>query len=302
MTLTFQDLVSTWLQTVAAIEMKPSGYRSYESICRLHLVPAFGDLAVDDITPNLIERFAAQKIAAGMSSRTVTNHLHVIRRLLSYAHQRGLAASPPVQGVTSPRQEPDAYRIRYLNPEQLQLLVEATPDSWRVLIAMAFMCGLRKGEQLSTTFRDISFEHRTISVSKTIKGGVVTSPKTPWSIGVIPLPESLVPLLEERRRNAPDPDGLIFCRRDGSPLPDGLPNSILAKALEKAGLPRVTWHEMSRHSWVVAHLQAGTDIPTLQRLGRWKTADVLLNTYAHVLPSSGGDAVRRLEDVIKLGG
>jgi len=28
---------------------------------------------------------------------------------------------------------------------------------------------------------------------------------------------------------------------------------------------------------VVAHLAAGTDIPTLQRLGRWKSADVLLS-------------------------
>jgi len=42
---------------------------------------------------------------------------------------------------------------------------------------------------------------------------------------------------------------------------------------------------------VVAHLAAGTDIPTLQRLGRWKSADVLLSTYAHMLPAAGGDAV-----------
>lgn len=41
-----------------------------------------------------------------------------------------------------------------------------------------------------------------------------------------------------------------------------------------------------------------TSLPTLQRLGRWKSVETLLDTYAHVLPASGGDAVARLEQTI----
>lgn len=302
MSMLFNELVATWLDTVAAVTLKPSGFKSYEAICRNHLVPAYGDMPIDTITVVEVQAYVAGKVKGGLSRRTVANHVQVMRRLMAYAADNGFIESSPLASVASPRQEPSATRVRYLTPDQLRELFEATPPAWRVLLATSALTGLRKGEQLALTFADIDFEHQTISVSKTIRDGVVTSPKTPWSIGVIPLPESLAPMLEDRRGKAPDPDGLVFCRTDGSPLPDHLPNRILANALESAGLPSVSWHEFGRHSWVVAHLQAGTDIPTLTRLGRWKTPDVLLSTYAHVLPSAGGDAVRRLDEHVKLDG
>lgn len=302
MPMLFHELASTWLSTVATVTLKPSGFKSYESIIRNHLIPAYGDMPVEMISVAGLQTYVAGKVADGLSERTVTNHVQVMRKLLAYAVETGVIESNPVVSVSSPRQEPAATRVRYLTPDQLTRAIEAAPPAWRVLLATACMTGLRKGEQLALTFSDIDFDKRTISVSKTIKDGAVTSPKTPWSVGVIPLPESLVPLLQERRLKVPDPDGLIFCRKDGSPLPDHVPNRVLAKALETAGLPQVTWHEFGRHSWVVAHLQASTNIPTLTRLGRWKTADVLLSTYAHVLPTAGGDAVRRLDELVKIEG
>jgi len=296
----FNELAATWLSTVATVTLKPSGFKSYESMIRNHLLPAYGDMPVDMITAAGLQAYVAGKVAGGLSERTVANHVQVMRRLMSFAADTDVIESNPIMSVVPPRQEPAAARIRYLTPEQLTQLIEATSPAWRVLVAMACLTGLRKGEQLALRFADIDSDRHTISVNKTIRDGVVTSPKTPWSIGAIPLPESLVPLLEERRRRVPDPDGLVFSRKDGTPLPSHVPNAVLTKALEAAGLPSVTWHEMSRHSWVVAHLQAGTDIPTLTRLGRWKTADVLLSTYAHVLPSAGGDAVKRLDDLMSL--
>ncbi len=294
----FNELVATWLSTVAAVTLKPSGYKSYSAICANHLLPAYGDMPIEMITAAGVQAYVADKVESGLSSRTVANHVQVMRRLMAYAADNGLIESNTLESVSTPRQEPAATRLRYLTPDQLRRAVDAAPRAWSVLLATACMVGLRRGEQLALLASDLSFEGRTISVSKTIRNGLVTSPKTPWSVGVVPMPESLVPLLQERVSKLPDPNGLVFCRKDGSPLPDGLPNRILKKTLDAAGLPQVSWHEFGRHSWVVAHLQAGTDIPTLQRLGRWKTADVLLSTYAHVLPSAGGDAVRRLDELM----
>lgn len=295
----FKQLVAVWLDTVASVELKPSGYRSYEAICRNHLIPAFGDTPIDEITGAKVQGYVAHKTKAGLSARTVTNHVHVLKRLMSYAAANGLLESSPLTSVSAPRQEPESTRVRYLTPEQLQQLIEASPPAWRVLIATACLTGLRKGEQLALRYdTDIDFEHRTIRVSKTIRNGVVSSPKNSWSVGVIPMPDSLVPLLHERRRKVADPDGFVFCRNDGSPLPSHLPNAILAKALEAAGLPSVTWHEMSRHSWVVAHLSAGTTVPELQSLGRWKTPDVLLSVYAHLLPASAEHAAQRVDELV----
>lgn len=298
MSMSFEELATMWLDNVGVVVMKPSGFKSYAGIIENHLLPAFANRSLETLTTAAVQQYVAERVKSGLSERTVANHVQVMRRLMKYATESGYVESNPVVSVSSPRQEPASARLRYLASDQLRVLIENTPRAWRILIATACMTGLRKGELLALRFSDIDFEKRAISVSRTIRAGVVTSPKTPWSTGVIPLPESLVALLEERRGQVSNPEGLVFCRRGGSPLPDSLPNRILRKALEEAGLPQVTWHEMGRHSWVVAHLQAGTDIPTLTRLGRWKSADVLLSTYAHVLPASGGDAVRRLDELM----
>jgi len=294
----FAQLVAVWLEMVASVAMKESGYKSCESVCRLHLVPAFGKMSVEAVETTDVEAYVSAKLAEGLSARTVNNHIHVMRRLMRFAVDRGIVGNNPVTTIARPRQEPAATRLRYLTPEQLRLLIESTHPSWRILIAMGALTGLRKGEILALTWPDIDFDRDTISVSKTIKHGRVTSPKVAWAIGQVPMPASLVPLLQERRGRVTDSNGLVFCRRDGRPLPDSLPNRILAQAIMTAGLPNVTWHEATRHSWVVCHLQAGTDVPTLMRLGRWKTPSVLLATYAHVLPAAGGDAVRNLDELI----
>lgn len=299
MSMLFCELVATWLDTVASVELKSSGYRSYESICRNHLVPVFGETPIAEITAAQVQAYVAEKTRSGLSARTVTNHIHVLRRLMTYAVTDGVVQSNPLTSVSAPRQEPKSTRVRYLTYDQLQQLIEATPPAWRVLIATACLTGLRKGEQLALRFdTDIDFCQRIIRVSKTIRNGVVTSPKNSWSVGAIPMPDSLVPLLQERRRKVADPGGYVFCRKDGSPLPSHLPNAILAKALKTAALPSVTWHEMSRHSWVVMHLNAGTTVPELQSLGRWKTPEVLMSVYAHLLPTSGSDAAQRVDDLV----
>lgn len=284
----------TWLHDVGAVRLKPTGYREYESIVRRHLTPAFGGLLLSQVGPQQIQEYIANKVKSGLSPRTVANHVQVLRRLMEYAITCGLITQNPVSKVALPRLE--RTEMRFLTPEQLRRTIEATPRSWRLLTAMAALTGLRKSTQLALTFADINAEANTISVSKAIRNGIVMSTKTGVT-GTIPLPKSLIPLLEARRAQVVDADGLIFCRRDGSPLPDGLPNRILAKVLAEAGLPRIRWHDL-RHSWVVGHLIAGSDIPTIQRLGLWKNADTLLSVYAHVLPSTGGDAVRRLDEFV----
>lgn len=291
----FESFVMTWLAVVATVTLKGSAYVQYESICRRHLIPAFGDAPIEAITTEKVQEYLADKVKCGLSPRTVRNHFEVLRRVMAYAIACGLVAQDPTRDAVLPRFE--RLEMTFLTPDGLRRLIESTPKSWRLLTAMAALTGLRKGEQLALKFTDIDFSRRTITVSRSMRDGQTSSCKTATSVGVIPLPESLIPMLRERREKVADPEGLIFCRANGSPLPDGLPNAVLASALSVAGLPPMRWHDL-RHSWVVSHLQAGTSISQLVRLGRWKSADVLLSTYAHVLPAEAGDAVRKMEQLV----
>ena len=290
----FRDFCVSWLATWAIVRLKASGYREYESIVRVHLAPAFGELMLDEVSVYRIQTYVACKIAAGLAPRSVKNHVIVLKRILSTAVDHGMIIENPVDKVAMPRIE--RSEMSFLTPDQLRRLIEATPPSWRLLISLSALCGLRKGEVLALTWDDIDLEATTLSVNKSTRGGIVSTPKTWASFSAVPLPESVSSLIAQRRRQAGG-HSLVFCKADGSPLSDTTPNRILAKALTTAGLPSIRFHDL-RHTWAVAHLRAGTDIKTLAALGRWSSPTTLLETYAHVIPSIGGDAVRRLDALV----
>jgi integrase len=291
---TFTEFSRSWLATWAIVRLKASGYREYEAVVRLHLVPAFGELSLSEITPEAIQSWVASLISGGVAPATARNRLIVLKRVLETAVEYGLIPENPVDSVAFPRVERQEMKV--LSRQEVRLLLDATPESWRLLLALPALCGLRKGECLALEWSDISGVDAgalTISVNKTMRSGRVTSPKTSSSRSIVPVPESLSPLIAQRRRRAGE-HPLVFCRSDGRHLSDSTPNRILRQALEKAGLPHVRFHDL-RHSWAVAHLKAGTDIKTLAHLGRWSSTQTLLDTYSHVI-GIGGDAVRRFDE------
>ena len=291
---TFADFAISWLGTWAIVKLKASGYQEYESIIRLHLSPTLGELALSEVSVYRIQVYIADKLKAGLAPRSIKNHVIVLKRILGTAVDYGMLQDNPVDKVAMPRIE--RTEMSFLTPIQLRQLTEATPPSWRLLIALPALCGLRKGELLALEWSDIDLESLTLSITKSMRGGIVSTPKTSSSVSTLTLPESLTPYLGQRRRQAAG-NKLVFCKSDGSPLADTTPNRVLAKALSQAGLPSIRFHGL-RHSWAVAHLRAGTDIKTLAHLGRWASTASLLETYAHVLDPIGGDAVRRLDRLV----
>lgn len=291
---TFGEFALSWLATWAIVRLKDSGYREYSGITLRHLIPYFGELILDEVTVYRIQVYIADKIRSGLAPRSVKNHVIVLKRILGVAVDYGLLLENPVDKVASPQIE--RPEMSFLTPEQIRQLIEATPASWRLLIALPALCGLRKGECLALEFSDIDSGAETISITKSMRGGIVSTPKTPSSVATVPLPESLLPLIEQTRRQAGG-HKLVFCKADGSPLSDATPNRILARALAKAGLPAIRFHDL-RRSWCIVHLRAGTDVRTLMTLGRWGSPTTLLQTYAAFIRPVGGDAVQRLDRLV----
>jgi hypothetical protein len=66
-------------------------------------------------------------------------------------------------------------------------------------------------------------------------------------------------------------------------------------AMRKAGITRFRFHDL-RHTFATRLIQAGVDVYTVQKLGRWKTISMVLR-YAHHQPESlrgGAEVLDRL--------
>ena len=70
---------------------------------------------------------------------------------------------------------------------------------------------------------------------------------------------------------------------------------VFYPAMRKAGITRFRFHDL-RHTFATRLIQAGVDVYTVQKLGRWKTISMVLR-YVHHQPESlrgGAEVLDRL--------
>lgn len=83
------------MENYAKVNTKYSSVRSTRSILTHHLVPAFGEKSLDEISVRDIERYKAAKCSAGLSKKTINNHLGVLGELLRVAQEWQLLPELP---------------------------------------------------------------------------------------------------------------------------------------------------------------------------------------------------------------
>src|SRR5437773_1940044 len=190
--ITFEEYAPIWTQVHQA---KIATRRVYEIQLRVHLLPAFGEIAVRDITRARIKRFLAGKLAesqakgreGGPSVRLMLAVLHI---LLEAAVEDQLITVNPaaklakVMKLTLKRRG-RSERVKALDREQRDhfLITARTVDPWLWrLWAVHALGGYRPGELYALTEADLHLDQTpsTVRIDKALADDGVrieTSPK-----------------------------------------------------------------------------------------------------------------------------
>lgn len=290
----FEQYCTQWLHDYARVRLKQSTYKEYESYTRVHLVPFFGQLRLCDITSQKVQQYIALK-ADSLSAKTVRNHLVVMKKMMATAVDWQLLQRNPATAVTLPRVlQPE---IAFLTPEQMHAMIDATPEESAPLIVLACLTGMRKGEIIGLKWDCIDFDAGTVTVKRSVYAALLQEPKSKRSVRVLPMPNALSDLLAiEFERLSPHQTAFVF--GDGKvPMANSLPNRILARALQEAGLPSITFHGL-RHSFVAAHIAAGTPMKAIQEMAGHASITTTMDRYGHLLPHTKEEAGRAIQDAI----
>jgi len=115
----------------------------------------------------------------------------------------------------------------------------------------------------------------------------------------LPLNENAKKILEGRRRLSSGSEYVFYngnCGRiDGGDL-----RRAFYSVAKKAKIKRLRFHDL-RHTFATRLVQAGVDIYTVQRLGRWKNISMVMR-YAHHYPESLRSGVEVLDKLGMEGG
>jgi integrase len=273
---TFDDLADEFEQV--ALEARPrkkSTVVDYKATLRNHLRPEFGtrDLVQLSQSPEAFERYAADKIASGLSPKTVRNHLILAGLLFRTARRWRWVTENPLDLVEKPAgaegdtETVDAAAIAELLAAYRVLEADAEDDErfWfeaaRRMTVVALSTGLRRGELLGLRWKDVDLPERALSVRQQYVRNEITTPKSKAGRRTLPLGPVATQALEEQyqaSRHRAD-DSIVFCHPAfGTPLDPSKLSTYARKALTKANIPESfrPWHGL-RHTALTETAAAG---------------------------------------------
>lgn len=306
---TFAQFARRWEEGVRATVRE----RTYRGYCQLlgQATGALGRIPLVRLAPSDLMRLYDERRKAGAKPLTVL-HLHrAVYRCLRDAERWGDAARNVARLVDPPKAtRPEMHALTA--SEARRLLEPAKGDRLEALLVVALATGMRQGELLGLSWRDVDLDAGTISVRASLvptsRGLELLEPKTARSRRRIEIEPRVAAALrrhraaqEMERRVAADAyqdRGLVFCSMIGTPLDrQHVTVRWFRPLLRTAGLPLVRWHDL-RHSYASIALAQGVHPKVVQEALGHSTIAVTMDLYSHSVPSLGREAARTMGAVL----
>lgn len=244
---TFADAAAEWLRYVEVDrERKPSTVAGYKVIVRSQLLPVFGQMPLEQVTTESIERWLSS-LGGAASSRTKA--LVLLHGILRRARKVwGLQVNPAAE-VEKPALKRSGD-IQVFSPEEVWSLVRAAASEQDAAIYLtAAFTGLRLGELLALRWRDVDFAGSVLRVRASYAAGALTTPKS-GKVRAVPLAPDVASALAQlgQREHWAGEDDLVFCGETGSFLDGSALRRRYKVALVVAGLRALRFHDL-RHTF-----------------------------------------------------
>lgn len=229
----------------------------------------FPDRALTDITGESLE--TALKFCK--TPGTYNRYRGMLMSVLSTAKQKKWLREVPDIAVRKAKKKPRMWITR----EQWAKLYAELPPHQQAMAEFAIETGLRQANVLGLTWDRVDLERRLVWVeAEEMKGD--------RAVG-IPLSDGAINVLRNRVGTHPE---FVFTYR-GQPIKEI--KTAFQAACVRAGVGSIsdkglytgfTWHSF-RHTWATWHIQGGTPVEVLQKLGAWADLRMVMN-YAHHSP------------------
>jgi integrase len=256
----------------------------------LHLVPFFGSKPLSKVAGFDVERYKRHRTGEGAKPATINRELAVLSHLFSKAEEWGWIDRRPAKITRYPEGE---GRITFLSVQQIHRLIEAakTDQNEQVypFVVIGLGTGMRRMEILSIRRENIDLERRIIYIPNA-KAGPREQPIT----------GHLAAFLEGYLEVLPKGCPWLFpspTARCGHTVDI---RKAFRRVVSAAGMnPDEVVRHTLRHTAVTHLVQAGVDLPTVQRISGHKTLAMVMR-YSHQHGAHIQAAMDKLESQLKI--
>lgn len=302
----YKDWLSNWLFNYVKPSSKTRTFLRYLEICKLHVEPSLGEFSLDQLNAVVLQKFVTDlttsgnvKTGKGLSANYVNVVVSVLQSSLKTARFIGACDTYDGDKIKRPKiVEKTVESFSLKEQKTIERYVFSSKKDKLFGVALCLYTGLRIGELLALTWKDIDFKTGLLTVSKTChdgKGGknrsrVIEDPKTPHSQRVIPIPKQILPMLKNLKKRS----RCEYLIADGNkPVFVRSYQRTFELLLKKLKMPHKGFHAL-RHTFATRALECGMDVKTLSELLGHKNATVTLNRYTHSLLEHKTEMMNRL--------
>mgnify|MGYP002544520411 CR=1 FL=1 len=309
--ITVGQWLDTWLKEYLA-DVKPNTALQYESVVRLHLKPAFGDVLLKDLRTSMIQKFYNKMRDDGVSPKYIKNIHGILHKALQQAVLLNYLRTNPTNACILPKII--KKEIHPMDDRDTALFLEAIKGCrYELLLKVDLFTGLREGELLGLMWDCVDFDKGTILVNKQLhrsqkkgEGYYFAPPKNNKSRTIRPAPYVMTllrqqKLVQTQMRLAAGPawqeSGLVFTNEFGRYISLRAVFDCFKRTVRKVGLPNLRIHDL-RHTYAVNSIRAGDDIKTVQSNLGHATAAFTLDVYGHFTDDMRQASSQRMEQFI----
>jgi integrase len=302
----FYDYAGGWFGSIA--HLRPSTREKVAGHLRAHILPAFGDVRIGEISPSDVRVFISDLSASGLAPGTVVAVYRTFAGIMRRATIEDVIPRSPCIGIDLPRDR--RAEMHFLTAEEVARLADAIDPRYRTLVYFAAYSGARWGEVAALKVECLNLLRGTVTLAESlseVNGYVQVGPTKTGGSRSVSLPRFLCEMLGEHLRRFPSTEGYVFSAAEGGPLRRSWYRRHFQPATAHAGLPHrfkgaqctgCTWcglpvaeHDGSlrfhdlRHTCVALLIGQGAHAKEIaERLGH-STVRLSLDRYGHLLPS-----------------
>ena len=284
-----------WYQNFCKPSLRETTKVGYENCIYQHIIPAVGQIPLNELTQNDLQQFYARLKKNGRlhhseshgtatSNRMVRSCHALCRAALEKAITEQLITKNPSLGCKLPPKK--AREMQVLTPNELgRFLARTKEEGYYEMFLLELSTGMRRGEILGLKWSDLNLTNGRLRIARQVVAAgsqtLVQAPKTKNSIRTIILPPYMVEILAEMKRYKTCE--WIF----PSPVKQGEPRNPSAVyhrfklILERSGCKNIRFHDL-RHTFATMALENGMDVKTLSDMIGHVSAETTLNIYSHI--------------------
>lgn len=295
----FEDLADAFVEE-KRVRVRLSTFISYRTITDRFIRPSFSGMKINYIEPANVRAWQNGMMKLGYSQHYLRKIDSVLSSIFEYGVKFYGMKSNPSKTVGSIGSH-KTKKVNFWTLEEFEKFIVLVKDKrFHLIYNMLYWTGLRVGELLALTPKDVDIENMLISVTKTYcrwhKRDIISPPKTKKSNRTVfihnALNEEIKQYFKENLRIGND-DRMFPVTADSV-------RDRMTRIVKKAGLKRIKVHDL-RHSHASLLINMNiTPLMVSERLGHEKV-ETTLNIYSHLYPEMQQKLMNAIEDVSQKG-